>query len=143
VALGAIAVFASGVAAVAAAATAPAHATDSLPSLTYGPMGFYCYANADYSGATRYHLTNVYIDEWDLPSDAQSTPVTREAIRYRYHVSRQHWDGSQYLAEGDWEGFWGGPDQYVPISNSYSTPNGVCKNITGSDFGIRAGWALS
>jgi hypothetical protein len=139
--LGMIVVTAAGVAGISFAATTatpPALAASSLPNLTTGPMGFQCYANDSLNSKTRYVLTNVFLDQWDLPPDVQSGPVVTEAIRYRYHVSRQHWDGSQYVIEFDWEAVWGGPTQYVPISDSYLLPGEACKNLTGFEFGVRA-----
>lgn len=141
-ALGMIVLTAAGVAAISFAATTaapPALAIGSVPTRIFGPMTFECYQNADFNSKVRYVATSVFIDQWDLAPDTPSTPVTIEALRYRYHLSKQNWDGSQYVIENDWEAFWGGPTQYVQISDSYFRPDMVCKNLIGLDFGIRAG----
>lgn len=131
---------AAGVAAASVAATTattPAVAADSPPNLTTGPMNYQCYQNSTHDSEVRYLLTSVYVDEWDLAPDSSGTPVVNQGLRYRYHVSKQNLEGSTYFIEYDKEGFWGGPTQYVPISDSYSLPSMVCKNLTGFEFGIR------
>jgi hypothetical protein len=122
-----------------AGGVAPAFAAEPPPTTTIPtPTPVYCYQTADQNNTgSRYLLTNGFRDWWlDLPG----APEGYYAFRYRTHVEHQNWNGDHFVTDGEWDGVWGGPTNYIPESDydTYYTLNGVCMNVTGFGFGSRS-----
>jgi hypothetical protein len=117
--------------AIPAAVAAPAFAADpqsgSYPFLS----DVFCYKNADsQNNGDRYFLSeaNGFVDYWD---NYPGTPPGYRGLGYRAYVVHQNWDGSQYVADNDWNGSWGGSSNYVPITPDYWRITDICRNLTG------------